>query len=77
MLLNFTKLTVRTQFLTPRIQKNISLNTREITNVRNRSSMSIDFLHYIKVNQSHYRLAVPRGFQEVKVPTLCDNGPEW
>ena len=30
-----------------------------------------------KVNQSHYRPEVPRGFQEVKVPRLCDNGPEY
>ena len=30
-----------------------------------------------KVNQSHYRPEVPRGFQEVKVPRLRDNGPEW
>jgi len=30
-----------------------------------------------KVNQSHYRLEVPKGFQEVKVPRLRDNGPEW
>ena len=30
-----------------------------------------------KENQSHYRLEVPRGFKEVKVPRLCDNGPEW
>jgi len=28
-----------------------------------------------KVNQSHYRSKVPRGFQEVKVPGLRDNGP--
>jgi len=28
-----------------------------------------------KVKQSHYRPDVPRGFQEVKVPRLCDNGP--
>ena len=28
-----------------------------------------------KVNQSHYRPEVPRGFQEVKVPRLCDSGP--
>ena len=27
----------------------------------------------IKVNQSHYRPEVPRGFQEVKVPRLCDS----
>jgi len=30
-----------------------------------------------KVNQSHYRPEVPRGFQEVKVPRICNNGPEW
>ena len=30
-----------------------------------------------KVNQSHYRPELPRGFQEVKVPRLRDNGPEW
>jgi len=30
-----------------------------------------------KVNQSHYRPEVPRRFQEVKVPRLCDNGPGW
>jgi len=31
----------------------------------------------VKVNQSHYRPEVPRGFQEVKVPRLRDNGPRW
>jgi len=30
-----------------------------------------------KVNRSHYRLEVPTGFQEVKVPRLRDNGPGW
>jgi len=30
-----------------------------------------------KVNQSHYRPEVPRGFQEVKVPRLRGNGPGW
>jgi len=30
-----------------------------------------------KVNQSHYRPEVPRGFQEVKVPRLRNNGPGW
>ena len=30
-----------------------------------------------KVNQPHYRPEVPRGFQEVKVRILRDNGPEW
>ena len=28
-------------------------------------------------NQSCYRPEVPRGFQEVKVPRLRDNGPGW
>jgi len=31
----------------------------------------------IKVNQAHYRPEMPRGFQEVKVPRLGDNGPGW
>ena len=31
----------------------------------------------VKLNQSHYSPEVPRGFQEVKVPRLRDNGPEW
>jgi len=30
-----------------------------------------------KVIQPHYRPEVPRGFQEVKVPRLRDNGPGW
>jgi len=30
-----------------------------------------------KVDQSHYRPEVPRGFQEVKAPRLRDNGPGW
>jgi len=30
-----------------------------------------------KNNQSHYWPVVPRGFQEVKVPRLCNNGPGW
>jgi len=28
-------------------------------------------------NHSHYTPEVPRGFQEVKVPRLRDNGPGW
>jgi len=31
----------------------------------------------VKVNQSHYRPEVSRGFQEVKVPRLHDNGLGW
>jgi hypothetical protein len=34
-------------------------------------------LSIIKVNQSHYRPEMPRGFQEVKVPRVRDNGPGW
>ena len=30
-----------------------------------------------KVNQSHYRPEVPRGFQEVNVPRFVDNGTGW
>ena len=30
-----------------------------------------------KVNQSHWRPEVPRGFQEFKVPRIRDNGPGW
>jgi len=30
-----------------------------------------------KINQFHYRSEVARGFQEVKVPRLRDNGPGW
>jgi len=41
-------------------------------------SFGPDILYNIKkVNLSHYRPEVPRGFQEVKVPTLRDNGPGW
>ena len=31
----------------------------------------------VKVKQSRYRPEVPRGFQEVKVPRLHDNGTGW
>jgi len=52
--------------------------------VRNRDEVTVEWrkvqmrsLVICKVNQSHYRPEVPRGFQEVKVPRLHDNGPEW
>ena len=36
-----------------------------------------DIYIYIYIyNHSHYRPEVPRGFQEVKVPKLRDNGPD-
>jgi len=31
----------------------------------------------LKGHQSHYRPEVPRGFEEVKVPRLRNNGPGW
>jgi len=31
----------------------------------------------VKLNRSHYRPEVPRGFQEIKVPRLRDNDPGW
>ena len=34
-------------------------------------------IYIYKVNQSHYRPEVARGFQEVKVPRLRDSGPGW
>jgi len=36
-----------------------------------------DLAREVKVNQSHYRPEVPRGFQEVKVPRFRDNGTGW
>jgi hypothetical protein len=33
------------------------------------------FENRVKVNQSHYRPEVPRGFQEVNVSRFHDNGP--
>ena len=35
---------------------------------------SLCFLYPKKIKQSRYRPEVPRGFQEVKVPKLRDNG---
>jgi len=34
-------------------------------------------IRFKKANQSHYRPEAPKGFQEIKVPRLCDNGPVW
>jgi len=31
----------------------------------------------VKVKQSHYRLGGARRFQEVEVPSICDNGTGW
>ena len=41
------------------------------------SVVSFTLTFRVKVNQSRYRSEVPRGFQEVKVPRLRDNGPGW
>jgi len=34
-------------------------------------------MEYTLKNQSHYMSELPRGFREVKVPRLRDNGPGW
>ena len=36
-----------------------------------------DYLWAVKVNQSHYRSEVPRGFQVIKVTRFHDNGTGW
>jgi len=41
------------------------------------TSMNFEEAVQCKVNRSLYRPEVPRGFQEVKVPRLRDNGPGW
>ena len=46
----------------------------QCSNITLRTDMSYSLK---KVNQSHYRPQVPRGFQEVKVRRLRDNGPGW
>jgi len=40
-------------------------------------SARCDYSTIKKVNQYHYRPELPRGFQEVKVPRLRDNGLGW
>ena len=35
------------------------------------------YMDLSKVNQSRYSPELPRGFQEVKIPRLRDNGPGW
>jgi hypothetical protein len=35
------------------------------------------YIYKVKVKQSRYRPGEPRGFQEVKVPRLQDNGTGW
>ena len=48
-----------------------------INNNNNNIIIIIIIIIIIKLNQSHYRPEVPRGFQEVNVPRLRDNGPGW
>jgi len=50
---------------------------RHIPEDTNLSNAKMNLVSSLKVNQSHYRPEVPRGFQEVKVPGLRDNGPGW
>jgi hypothetical protein len=61
----------------PPPQKKLKFEIRKIIHfIRNKITLLIQNL-MDKVNQSHYRPEVPRGFQEVKVPRLRDNGPGW
>jgi len=41
------------------------------------STQPLTEMSKVNLNESHYRPEVPRDFQEVKVPRLRDNGPEW
>jgi hypothetical protein len=50
---------------------------RHIPEDTNLSDAKMNLVSSLKVNQSHYRSEMPRGFQEVKVPKLRDNGPGW
>jgi len=51
--------------------------SRQYANLNTTHTHTHTHIYIYKVNQSHYRPEVPRGFQEVKVPRLRDNGPEW
>jgi len=49
-------------------------------NLRDQQSLLDEWLlkcGNLHVNQSHYRPEESRGFQEVKIPRLGDNGPGW
>ena len=50
----------------------VGLDTRLLAKI-----FLVSLTPYKLVNQSHYRPEVYRGFQEVKVPRLHDNGPGW
>ena len=43
----------------------------------NRCATAVSDLPEGKENQSYYKPEVSRGFQEVKVPRLRDNGTGW
>jgi len=58
----------------PREEKNDDSKT---VFMRNYITFSVISLSKLKVNHSHYRPEVRRGFQEVKVPRLRDNGRGW
>ena len=52
-------------------------NQSEISHLWGLDIDSRIILKFVKVNQSHYRPEVSRGFQEIKFPSLLDNGPGW
>ena len=54
-----------------------SLLTHVRVDCRKLHNDELNDLYKKKVNQSHYRPELPRGFQEVKILRLHDNGPGW
>jgi len=82
------RLFVRQQLQTRRRWETVipfmDLNYRRLITKTQRSGRRLCFHFHMfetklskKVNQSHYRPKVPRGFQEVKVLRLRDSGPGW
>ena len=58
--------------------KYVSINQPNMSRVVNSTFISaLDGAMPLKVNQSHYRPEVPRGFPEVKFPILHDKGTGW
>jgi len=62
--------------LTNKIHFNYKDDDNHNNNNNNNNNNNL-MLSVTKVQQSHYRPEVLRGFQEVKVPRLSDNGLGW
>jgi hypothetical protein len=61
-----------------RITLTMPVEATEMRNTKSKQCWKLLFIYGdIKIRQSHYRPEMPRGFQEVKNPRLCDNGPGW